>query len=72
MTKVPVRYIPKRLTKKDKRRQRKELKKSRRAYKKGKYYTRKRVSSFKSKVSPHVVNARRIYKVDKIVFLYHS
>jgi len=66
MTKVPVRYIPKRLTKKDKRRQRKELKKSRRAYKKGKYYTRKRVSSFKSKVSPHVVNARRIYKVDKI------
>ena len=66
MTKVPVRYIPKRLTKKDKRRQRKELKKSRRAYKKGKYYTRKRISSFKSKVSPHVVNARRIYKVDKI------
>ena len=35
-------------------------------YKKGKYYTRKKVSSFKSKVSPHITNARKIYKIDKI------
>ena len=40
-TRVPTRYLPKRLTKKDKRKQSRELKKSRKAYKKGKYYTRK-------------------------------
>ena len=39
---VPLRYIPKRLTKKDKKKQAKELRKSREAYKKGKYYTRKK------------------------------
>ena len=66
MPKVPVRYIPKRLTRRDKKQQRKELRKSRAAYKKGKYHTRKKVSSFKSKVSPHVLKAQKIYGVDKI------
>jgi hypothetical protein len=42
-TRVPRKYIPKRLTKKDKKKQSRELKKSRKAYKKGKYYTRKKV-----------------------------
>ena len=32
----PKRYVPKRLTKKDKRKQRRELNKSKRGYKKGK------------------------------------
>ena len=36
------------------------------AYKKGKYYTRKKVSSFKSKTSDHILKARKIYKLDKI------
>ena len=44
---VPRKYIPKRLTKKDKRKQSRELKKSRKAYKKGKYYTRKKVKSLR-------------------------
>ena len=66
MTKVPVKYLPKSLTRKDRSKYSKDLKKSRRAYKKGNYITRKRVKSYKSKVSQHVVNARRIYKVDKI------
>ena len=66
MSKVPIRYIPKNLTKSDKKRQRKELKKSRKAYKKGKYYTRKRVASFKSKTSPHVIKAQKLYKTQKI------
>ena len=64
--KVPLRYLPKRLSKKDKIRQRRELNKSRKAYKKGKYYTRKKVSSFKSKTSDHILKARKIYKLDKI------
>ena len=42
------------------------LMKSRRLYKKGKFYTRKRLISFKSKKSPHITNALRIYNVDKI------
>ena len=63
---VPIRYVPTRLTKKDKKKQSKELKKSRKAYKKGKYYTRKKVKSFKSKVSPHILKARKMYKIEKI------
>lgn len=67
MLSVPIRYIPKNLSKKDKKKQKKELKKSRRLYKKRKYYTRKKVKSFKSKVSPHVKKAMKIYKVDTVV-----
>ena len=47
--KINLRYLPKRLTKKDRKSQSKMLMKSRRLYKKGQYYTRKAVSSFKSK-----------------------
>ena len=65
-TSVPKRYVPKQLSKKDKKKQAKELKKSRQAYKKGKYYTRKKMKSFKNKVSPHIIKARKMYKVDKI------
>ena len=65
-TNVPQRYVPKKLSKKDKKQQKKELKKSRKAYKKGKYHTRKKVKSFKSKVSPHILKARKMYKIDKI------
>jgi len=66
MFSVPRRYVPSFLTKKDKKKQSKELRRSRRAYKKGKYYTRKKVKSFKSKVSPHVIKARKMYKINKI------
>ena len=63
---VPIKYVPKRLTRKDKKKARRELKKSRKAYKKGKYYTRKKVKSFKSKKSNHVMNAMKIYKVKSV------
>ena len=66
MVNVPQRYVPRNLTKKDKKRQKKQLLKSRKNYKKGKYYTRKKISSFKSKVSPHILKARRMYKIEKI------
>lgn len=64
---VPLRYLPKKLTKKDKKKQLKMLMKSKKMYKKKKYYTREKVASYKSKPSKHVQNARKIYKVDKIV-----
>ena len=64
--KINLRYVPKRLTQKDKRSQTSEIVKSRKMYKKGKYYTRKNMSSFKSKPSNHVANARKIYNVEKI------
>jgi len=63
---VPIKYVPKRLTKKDKKKARNELKKSRKEYKKGKYYTRKKVKSFKSKKSSHIINAMKIYKVKSV------
>jgi hypothetical protein len=61
--KVPLRYLPKRLTRKDKKKQTQMLLKSRKLYKSHKYFTRKKVSSFKSKPSPHVADAIRIYKL---------
>jgi hypothetical protein len=64
--KVPIRYLPKRLSRKDKRKQSFMLNKSRRLYKKGLYYTRKPVSTFKSKVSPHIIKARKVYGVETI------
>lgn len=66
MINVPQRYVPKNLTKKDKKRQKMQLRKSRRNYKKGKYHTRKKVKSFKSKTSPHILKARKMYRVEKI------
>lgn len=63
---VPIKYLPKRLTKKDKIKQAKQLKKSRAAYKKGKYIHRKPVKSFKSKKSQHILNAEKIYKIKNL------
>jgi hypothetical protein len=63
---IPIRYLPKRLSRKDRATQLKMLAKSRKMYKQGKYYTRKKVSSFQSKESDHVKKARKIYGVDSI------
>ena len=67
MSSVPLRYVPNKLTKKDKKNIKKELKKSRKLYKRGIYYTRKKVKSFKPKVSNHILTAKRIYKVNNII-----
>jgi hypothetical protein len=66
-TKVPIRYLPYRLTKKDTKKQIAMLKKSRKMYSQGKYFTRKPVASFKSRPSHHVANAKKIYGVDSIM-----
>ena len=64
--KINLRYLPKRLTKKDRKAQTKMLLKSRRLYKKGRFYTRKAVSSYKSKKSHFIMDAEKMYKVSKI------
>ena len=64
---IPIRYIPKHLSAKDSIVQHKNLLKSRRFYRKGKYYQRPKVKSFKSKPSSHVKRARIEYKVDSII-----
>lgn len=64
--KIPVRYLPKSLSKKDRKKQIRMLNKSKKLYKTGKFYTRKHVNSYKNKVSSHILDARKIYKLDKI------
>jgi hypothetical protein len=64
--KITARYLPKRLTRKDRKMQSIMLQKSRRLYKKGMYYTRKPVKSFKSKKSSHITDAQKMYDIEKI------
>jgi DNA-binding Xre family transcriptional regulator len=64
--KINVRYLPMRLTRKDRKKQGKELMKSRRLYKKGVYHSRPSVKYFKSKKSPHILKAEKLYHVNKI------
>jgi len=65
--KVPIRYVPKGLSKKDRNKQAKMLKKSQKLYKNKKYYTRKPLSSYKNKKSKHILNAQKIYGINKVV-----
>jgi hypothetical protein len=63
----PKKYVPKSLSQRDAKKYAKELNRSRKAYKKGKYVTRKKVSSYKHKTSKHILRARRLYKIDDVV-----
>jgi hypothetical protein len=63
---VPKRYIPRSLSKTDTKKQRAYLRKSRRLYKRGIFFARPKVKSFKSKPSGHVERAKRKFGVDKI------
>ena len=63
---LPIRYIPKNITRKDKETQLNMLLKSKKQYKKHKYYTRKNISSYKNKKSNHIQNAKKIYNINKI------
>jgi hypothetical protein len=65
-TVINLRYLPKKLSSKDKKTQSKMLLKSRKLYKKGIYYTRKPVRTFKTKTSKHILAARKMYNVEKI------
>ena len=65
-TNIPVKYVPKSLKRKDFLKQKKQIIKTRKFYKKGKYITRKKVSSYKSKPSKHLLNVKKIYKINKL------
>ena len=62
----PLKYLPKRLSTKDRKQQLKQLKRSRNAYKKHIYITRSKVKSYKSKKSKHILQAQKIYKLNNI------
>jgi hypothetical protein len=64
--KVPIRYLPKNLSNKDKKKQYSMLIKSRKLYHNKKYYSRKPLRSFRSKTSKHIINAKKIYNVNVI------
>lgn len=63
---VPLRYVPRNLTKKDRARQLRELRKSRRMYRQGTYYVRRPVASYTHRRSKHVTRAMRIYGVSSM------
>ena len=63
---IPIRYLPFSLSRKDTKQQKTLLDKSKRLYKKGKYFTRKQLSSFTSRPSKHIIRARKIYHVGQV------
>ena len=63
---IPRRYIPRNLTKKDKKLEMKYIKKSRSLYKKGLYYRRPNIKSYSVKQSHHIDNAKKIYGIDNL------
>lgn len=65
--KIPGKYVPKTLSRDNRKKQKAMIIGSREEYLKGIYKTRKKVESFKSKVSPHILRARKIYGVEKVV-----
>jgi replicative superfamily II helicase len=62
----PIRYVPNKLTKKDRQKQIKMLLESKKLYKQHKYYTRTKISSYKHKPSKHLAKARKIYDIINI------
>ena len=67
LVKFSNRYVPKSLTRRDKKKQIAMLLKSKRLYKQNKYYTRKKIASYKNKKSNHIENARKIYNIETIL-----
>lgn len=63
---INIKYLPNRLTSKDKKKQAQMLRKSKRLYKQGRFYTRKNIGSFRSNTSRHIVKARKVYGIEKI------
>ena len=64
--KLPTKYLPSLKDIKDSAKQVKMLLKSRKQYKKGKFFTRKKIKSYKSKTSNHITDARKIYGIENV------
>ena len=63
---IPIRYIPKSLSKSDAKQQKRAILRTRKLYKRGKYLPRPMLRSFRSKPSGHVARAKKIYNVKTI------
>ena len=63
---MPYRYVPKTLSRRDRIRQRKSIQKSRKLYKKGVYFSRPKLKSYKHRSSSHTRRAEEMYHVQKI------
>jgi len=67
MENIIERYIPNSLSRNDLQKQKKNIIKSRKLYKKGIYYQRPKVKSYKSKKSKHLEHARKLYDIENIL-----
>ena len=64
--KVPIKYLPNKLSNKDKKIVSKQLIKTRKDYKNKINITKKKINSFESKKSKHIINAEKIYNIKKL------
>jgi len=62
----PMRYVPKGLSRGDKKKQIRMLLASRRVYNKNKYLPRSKLASFHNRKSGHVANAKQLYRVSSL------
>jgi hypothetical protein len=67
MENIIERYVPNSLSRNDLQKQKKNIIKSRKLYKKGIYYQRPKVKSYKSKKSKHLEHARKLYDIENIL-----
>ena len=67
MTHIPLKYLPKILTRKDRKKQYQQLLLSRKSYSKGRYVTRRLVSSYPHRPSRHLYTLRKMYGVKNAV-----
>lgn len=63
LKKLPKKYIPKHLSRQDKKKWADEIQRSKQSYKRGEYYVRKPVKTYKHKKSSHIDNALKIYNM---------
>ena len=63
LKKLPKKYIPKHLSRQDKKKWADEIQRSKQYYKRGEYYVRKPVKTYKHKKSSHIDNALKIYNM---------
>lgn len=63
----PLRYLPSQLTRKDRKKQLRALNRSKKSYKKGEYFTRPKLASFKNRKSRHILLAEKMYGVERIM-----
>jgi hypothetical protein len=64
--KVPMRYLPVSLPKRDRIKQKRMLMRSRRMYKNKQYYNRAPLKSYPHKKSKHILKAEQIYKIPNL------